>query len=449
MAVACFLLTIGIYLCILLAENAVRYFNVATWLNDLLSVYRGIPLLLAICAPEDSERGVNRVLDLCQTLLIALIFSGMFSPVLLHLGGMEFLVPDPALVNRYIYSLLIFLALLAPLAALAAETRDAQVFHRVLAAFLLINVPIVILSNQVFIHTWGIAPGSPLFILKDLSLLVFVAAIPFFESRTYPATPNRIFVFLSVGTPAFLSLFAILAGMLLAVAAHRPLLGILAGLTSFALFGFRSAYGQLQLLTVQWNLRSANIHLEELSLRDPLTGLYNRRWLSTALEQERKRAQRCGQPLSLLLLDIDYFKLFNDTLGHIAGDSCLQAAAKVWLAQAETSRGALARYGGEEFVAIFANTDLEAARAVADKMAEALAGLNVAHPASPFGRVTASIGVATWRKDAGEITNAQILHAVDVALYEAKRQGRNRVRMVVLPQSGIAPLSPGTATAHD
>lgn len=164
--------------------------------------------------------------------------------------------------------------------------------------------------------------------------------------------------------------------------------------------------------------------LRSQSVRDPLTGLYNRRYLDETLEIEFARAIRSKGQICAIMLDIDHFKAFNDTFGHEAGDAVLKAVAEV-LASSMRRGDVAGRFGGEEFLLIMPGVDGDRAFARADAMRESIAKLDLSHGGRKLGGVTASFGVATFPKD-GE-TSQTLLHAADNALYAAKDAGRNRV----------------------
>lgn len=166
--------------------------------------------------------------------------------------------------------------------------------------------------------------------------------------------------------------------------------------------------------------------LEQLASIDPLTGIPNRRRFDVALEQEWKRAVRAGSPLSLAIVDVDYFKKFNDSYGHARGDECLRAVAQTLDAAARRPGDLAARYGGEEFGAIFPDTDSEAMQRVADRLLEAVRALAIEHAASACGpRVSVSIGSVSLVPSLDDSAAAVLEHA-DRMLYQAKEQGRDR-----------------------
>ena len=171
-------------------------------------------------------------------------------------------------------------------------------------------------------------------------------------------------------------------------------------------------------------------HAESLRARsyvDGLTGIANRRYFDVALERELRRAQRLDGQLSLLLIDIDSFKAYNDHFGHPQGDTCLATVAQALAARLKRPADVAARYGGEEFAAILPDTSLEQAERHANAIREHVMALALAHaPAAHWPMVTLSIGVAACDRDKLN-TPAALIAAADKALYVAKREGRNRV----------------------
>jgi diguanylate cyclase len=161
------------------------------------------------------------------------------------------------------------------------------------------------------------------------------------------------------------------------------------------------------------------------SLTDPLTSLANRKYFDAALDQAIADAVKSGEPLSLMMTDIDHFKTFNDTYGHLTGDQVLRLVA-IALKQNVKGQDVAARYGGEEFVVLLPKTALMAAVTVADHIRRAVMGKELMRRSTgeALGRVTISLGVAAWRK--GD-TVGTLLERADACLYAAKRAGRNCV----------------------
>ncbi|GAB1596327.1 sensor domain-containing diguanylate cyclase [Lysobacter claricitrinus] len=166
------------------------------------------------------------------------------------------------------------------------------------------------------------------------------------------------------------------------------------------------------------------------SLRDPLTGLYNRRYLEESLPREMERCERRGRPLSVLMVDVDYFKRFNDEHGHGAGDALLTKIGQV-LAAVTRGEDIACRYGGEEFTIVMPEAGLEQAAMRAEQIRLAIAEASITYMRRELGPVTASIGVHELQ--VGLDTPETLLATADRALYAAKAQGRNRVLRATLP----------------
>ena len=166
--------------------------------------------------------------------------------------------------------------------------------------------------------------------------------------------------------------------------------------------------------------------LEDFSFRDGLTGVSNRRKFDAVLDEEWTLARRNTQPLSLILIDIDFFKQYNDQYGHVQGDECLKAVATALGTVANRPRDLLARYGGEEFVLVLPATDEAAAQRVSERVRQALFKAQIPHAASAVGQLlTVSQGVGTIIPSSTD-TLTTFLDTVDRRLYRAKQSGRDR-----------------------
>lgn len=190
----------------------------------------------------------------------------------------------------------------------------------------------------------------------------------------------------------------------------------------------RRVAAESELRVAQQQLLDSNQKLAHLALNDPLTGLANRRSFNETLDVEMRRAHREKTPLALLMIDIDHFKLFNDTYGHPAGDACLRDVAQLLAACVRRPTDLVARYGGEEMAVVLPHTDSAGAAVVARMMLDGLEELAIAHQASPFGRVTVSIGVACSQGTERDDWQS-LLDRADAALYCAKRSGRNGLQV--------------------
>lgn len=208
--------------------------------------------------------------------------------------------------------------------------------------------------------------------------------------------------------------------------AHGDVVGLLyldrvpeAGLTRLPLFA-----ENLALALANFRLQQS---LREQSIRDPLTHLFNRRYLEEALNLELARANRSDTPLGLMMIDVDHFKRFNDTFGHDAGDAVLRAVGQVLPSQVRAG-DIVCRYGGEEFTVILPGADLDLTLKRAEEIRQAVVGLTVRHQKQSLAHVTVSIGVAA--RPLHGATGEALLATADAALYRAKGSGRNRVEIL-------------------
>jgi two-component system, cell cycle response regulator len=180
-----------------------------------------------------------------------------------------------------------------------------------------------------------------------------------------------------------------------------------------------------QLAAQKAELQELNRKLFAQARIDPLTQIGSRRKLTEDLELLSARVERYGERYCAVMCDVDYFKLFNDTYGHLAGDSVLQSIARA-LANGVRGGDQVYRYGGEEFLLILPAQSLDGGQISAERLRSAVEALDIPHAASPAKKVTVSMGVATFSSDQGK-TAAEWLEQADAALYRAKRLGRNKV----------------------
>ncbi|MFH2005216.1 MAG: diguanylate cyclase [bacterium] len=180
-----------------------------------------------------------------------------------------------------------------------------------------------------------------------------------------------------------------------------------------------------QVLQRTRELEDANARLSKLAVTDGLTGLYNHRYFHEQLARETERSQRTGEPVTLLMIDVDHFKAYNDTHGHQAGDTVLRQLASI-LGTGRRVNDVVARYGGEEFAVLLSGTDKHSGSLVAEYLRRRVADTRFAGEESqPGGRLTISIGVGTSPDDADNPTG--LVQCADEAMYRAKAAGRNAV----------------------
>ncbi len=260
-------------------------------------------------------------------------------------------------------------------------------------------------------------PGTPWLVVAD---------IPAREAYSQMDRLRHMTLWLIAGILLVITLLAYLVGIFIVQPLDRLIIGAskVAG-GDLAVDLPVTTGGEVGALTQVFNtmvtrLRIGRQELEERSITDQLTGLYNRRHLELALATECERARRHGHPVSLLLLDIDHFKAYNDSHGHLAGDEVLRRVGQL-LRETVRAGDCAARYGGEEFVVVLPNTGTDGAVDLAERLRQGMRD-----EAFEGGTVTASVGVT--QSPTKEFTPESLIAAADEALYRAKREGRDRVR---------------------
>lgn len=210
--------------------------------------------------------------------------------------------------------------------------------------------------------------------------------------------------------------------------------GLLILIVSLAFFGNRLIL-QIQLrvkaeddaVTARAHVEHLNKTLEGLAMRDGLTGLANRRCFDVEIAEELRRAMRDKEPLAIVMIDVDHFKRYNDTYGHIAGDDCLRKIASAAKGAEQRPGDLVARYGGEEIVLLLPHCNEESAALIAARVLQNIRELNIPHTGNPPGIVTASAGVGVLSSGFDTCDAQALIDRADKALYEAKSSGRNRV----------------------
>ncbi|MFZ0500446.1 MAG: GGDEF domain-containing protein [Steroidobacteraceae bacterium] len=399
----------------------------------------GVPLLLAICAaPNDKRLPAVIWIDGILALAIGVLaYREIFS----YLPGMNQPEQWPA-VTRVAYAYdaeNVLLALLAGVRLLAADSAEEQSLYRTLCGFLWVYSIEAGFYNHVVAIRWQLdtgTPWDPMTVLPFLMLaaITFLAPVHPLQRPSYVSRSavRMIQAGISVSLPLVLLTLGVIA------IGHLPVLGAISIVGSLAAYGLRNMLSQAQLLESEDQLLESRKVLERASLIDPLTGVGNRRAFDQTLEREWSRAQRAGESLALVLIDVDHFKKMNDAFGHQRGDECLAAVARALERALPRVTDFIARYGGEEFACILPATDGNGAVRVAEQLRAAVETLRIEHPANELGILTVSLG-ATACRDASGAALPTLVRTADRALYEAKRKGRNRVELA-LTESGIPAL---------
>lgn len=383
-----------------------------------------VPLFLLVSLPAGRRYFRSFLwMDILQALFIigalyALIFHAMpFAPL-----------PDDAAGPTFVVRLLggagASLALCLLLHDYAAVDLDERRFYRLLATIMVMTTAAMTINNEVTLrHPEQVWTNALLCYPQFLAQVWLLYRLPREEPEARPARSSNLFTdVINIGSPVLSSLLLLSLG--LAVLPRQPALGVTAILVAFATFTARSVIYLRNFEQAQAGLERAQEQLKELSYTDALTRVPNRRAFDRALEQEWQHSARSGLPLSLFLIDVDYFKQLNDIAGHQAGDACLVRIASALRASLPRSTDVLGRYGGDEFAAILPGTDATAAQTVAERLCEAIRALAIAHPATASGHATISVGIGSCARAAGEHPT-RLLATADSALYKAKAAGRN------------------------
>ncbi|MFL9878578.1 sensor domain-containing diguanylate cyclase [Herbaspirillum rhizosphaerae] len=218
--------------------------------------------------------------------------------------------------------------------------------------------------------------------------------------------------------------------------AYMHMAGVLFLVTCFVVVGHRMvrqidkrAMAEIEANEARAQVEALNRTLERLAMQDGLTGLANRRHFDGALARELGRAIRKGESLSLIMIDVDHFKLYNDMYGHLSGDECLRKIGQAMLSGERRPGDLAARYGGEEFAMILPNCDEAGALIVAEQIRQEVRRQAIPHASNPDGMVTISLGIGSFNQARRGATTSTLVGAADQALYRAKAGGRDRVEV--------------------
>ncbi len=377
----------------------------------LLYVLYGVPLTFALASPE-RERWQVRVVDA----VLALVLGYLFFVHTFSFATMS--TTSHSDVGKLVLMLDIenaFIALFSLVRWQASRTAARRGFYRCQTAFAWAYLAAAAYINHVEPADAGFGGYSDLLI--DLPFLL-LASLALRAPTTVPPArvSRRLSLVVQVGSPLLLPMsLLVMSALISGTHLHLAIAGFVIATLGY---GVRSVITQLRAM-------AERDQLDALARVDQLTGLANRREFDDALLREWNRARRSGEPLALLLVDIDHFKRLNDAFGHQVGDTRLREVARSLAGGTTRALDVVARYGGEEFAVILPATHTGAAQMLAEHMRAAVQALHLQAPA-PEGHITISIGVSAAEHVVSD-DPADLLAATDAALYDAKRAGRNRV----------------------
>ena len=408
-----------------LADRGVTGWVVVDYGDILLFVMYAVPLTWVVATPfRHRDRPAIQAVDAVLATVLGGLFFTLIIAVVRRAGA------DTQASSRYLCWLFdvenLFLPAGLALRYWAASSIGERRLFGALLGYALVYAASAGFNNHVTALLLQLDQGSYLDLTLPLPFVLFAAMASRANART--AAPRRVLAlrvrYVRSASPWLLCVAVLGAG--LALARYEYALGVAGVGVGVLGYGVRNLLREVQFLEQRRRLRDQQLAAQALTLVDPLTGVPNRRAHDEAFAREWKRALRSGRPLGVLLIDIDFFKRLNDTLGHQAGDACLREVAQAMRGALHRPDDRLARYGGEEFVALLPETDRDGCAQVAEALRAAVAALQLANPGATSGQVTISVGAAceTVRPDR---ERAGLLQAADEAVYAAKHGGRNRV----------------------
>jgi diguanylate cyclase (GGDEF)-like protein len=401
--------------------------TVALW-PDLVYFFYGVPILFAISLSTAEQR--TRLFLWLYGLQAAVI---AYLAYIILFSGAPFTGEPAAPISEFRVSEAflaenIVLALAVTVRLIACYDAEERRFFRILTGFLYMYLGCSTIYNFLAQN-----PGPNLASLFDciidvpfLVLALWYVYAPKYAPKGDPelAKMAPAVLFISSASPILFTYGMLALGTV--VMQRHFLIGSCAVAVALGCYGLQATLLQTRYVRSQQSLSEALDRLQDLSMTDGLTGIPNRRCFDQTLDRELNRAKRSGHVVSLLMIDIDFFKNLNDRYGHVYGDECLAAVAKTLRAGLPRDADVLARYGGEEFAAILPETDRIGAETVAAKMRSAVRRLAIRNQTAIGDIATISIGISTYAPD-GEASCVDLIKGSDHALYRAKRDGRDRV----------------------
>jgi diguanylate cyclase (GGDEF)-like protein len=322
----------------------------------------------------------------------------------------------------------VLLALVYGMRVAAAESLDERGFFTSIAEYLTSSVLLSAFFNYVGSETQSLAIRivSYASLSPPFALLAYRLVSPLPDAAYLPAMEAKWRAIALSVSPSLMTLGIVLLAV--AVIGPHPTAGGIIVAIAVLSYMCRSVLTQAWFIQKRDALAASERVLKDLALTDALTGLGNRRRFDDVLNTEWERAVRTSASLAVLLIDVDFFKAYNDAYGHEAGDQCLRQVATLLRTDLPRTGDLVARYGGEEFVVLLPLTDADGAARMAQRLCDDVAAARIPHRASPNGVITVSIGVDARAPARGDL-HQWMLGAADRALYLAKERGRNRVEL--------------------
>ncbi|MCP1375654.1 GGDEF domain-containing protein [Dyella lutea] len=399
--------------------------NAAPGDSTLLFVLYGVPIVLAISAPYvEGESPLVRTIDAMLALALGYLFYvHVFSVVTLHGAGSR---EQAEYMVRMLDAENLFVLLASAIRFSASDRRHEFQFYRAVVTF----AGLYTVTTAYYNHFVALGDhpdfGSLRDPLVDVPFLAF-ALTAWRESARTPRRPSPALVrMVRSGSPLLMAL-ALLA-LSIVVLQERFYVGVAGVVVAVLGYGTRNTLTQVQHIKNEEGLRRQSDELATMAHTDSLTGLPNRRALDEALERAWYRPGVIRDRITLLMIDIDYFKQLNDTYGHPAGDACLKKIAEALQQVLGRPGDMLGRYGGEEFAVVMTGAPLQAGLVVAERLRQTVEALAIENSGSPHGVVTISVGVSSSM--AGLRPLDLLVAQADSALYQAKRNGRNRMAAI-------------------
>lgn len=393
--------------------------------SDLFFFAWVLPLVLLLSIPTESERdGFFYWASAIQITLILVLFFDLAFGGILHLRQQSGLESGR---NAYLAFLgaKFIIAIGAGLRwwSQPRSTTVRQFFLVVFGATSVYAVTSLCYGMAALFHPSAALRWVWLISLAELTL-VFLVVHPPASERNEPRSPGQELLVTVLDHGAHVAL-PVAAGVMSVLAAPAHFFfSVVSTSISLSVFVIQTIRIQVRYRNIQSEMAALHTHLRDLTLTDPLTGIGNRRGYDTHMEQAWERASRSRRMFSLLMIDIDHFKMLNDIFGHHEGDLCLRAVSHVLVSISRNERDYMARFGGEEFVVILHDVDADAAEKVAKRICRAIEALQLRNR-TPIGDiVTVSIGIAA---SCDAKTPIALFQMADAALYEAKQAGRNQV----------------------